>query len=162
MGRIGPLTPPPKPVKALTAMMRSLSTSEFARAIGVSDSSVRRLADAGEIEIHRTRGGHRRIPVAEAVRYVREARTPVAHPELLVLEVNPSDVTPESAEEPILRALESGKAGATISLMQSSYASGMSIADLGDGPVRHAMEVIGKRWPHDKRAIFIEHRATIL
>lgn len=143
-------------------MIRSLSTSEFARAIGVSDSSVRRLADAGEIEIHRTRGGHRRIPVAEAVRYVRETQIPVTHPDLLGMEVAPSEVTPESAEEQLLRALESGKANAAISVMQSLYASGMGIAELCDGPVRHAMSAIGNRWPHDKRAIFVEHRATLL
>ncbi|KAA1258689.1 Helix-turn-helix domain protein [Rubripirellula obstinata] len=143
-------------------MIRSLSTSEFARAIGVSDSSVRRLADAGEIEIHRTRGGHRRIPVSEAIRYVRATQTEVTHPDLLGLEVAPKDVVPESAETEILRALEAGKAATTISLMQSLYASGMSIADLCDGPIRHAMDQIGQRWPHDRRAIFVEHRATLL
>lgn len=147
-------------------MIRSLSTSEFARALGISDSSVRRLADAGDIEIHRTRGGHRRIPVAEAVRYVRETRTPVSHPDLLGLEVDPADLANESATETaddrMLRAMESGKANAAISLMQSLYASGMSIAELCDGPIRHAMTVIGERWPHDKRAIFVEHRATLL
>ncbi len=53
-------------------MQRMLSTSDFAAAIGISESSVRRLADSGDLEIHRTRGGHRRIPVSEAIRYVRE------------------------------------------------------------------------------------------
>lgn len=143
-------------------MIRSLSTSEFARAIGVSDSSVRRLADAGEIEIHRTRGGHRRIPVGEAVRYVREAKIAVVHPDMLGMNVAPADVTPQSAEGQLLQTLESGKANGAIALMQSMYASGMSIAAMCDGPIRQAMSSIGERWPHDKRAIFIEHRATLL
>jgi len=46
--------------------------------------------------------------------------------------------------------------------MQSLYASGMSIAQLCDGPIANALAVIGEAWPHDKRAIFMEHRAVVL
>lgn len=143
-------------------MVRTLSTSEFAKALGVSDSSVRRLADAGELEIHRTRGGHRRIPVSEAVRYIRDSRSPVLKPELLGLEQAPQEIDTESAAARMLQVLEEGHASAVIGLMQWLYASGMSIAELCDGPIASAMHRIGDRWPHDKRAIFIEHRATIL
>jgi len=31
-----------------------------------------------------------------------------------------------------------------------------------DGPIHQAMTSIGNSWPHHRRAIFIEHRATIL
>ena len=48
-----------------------VSTSEFAEAIGISESSARRLADSGEIRIQSAQGGHRKIPVSEAIRYVR-------------------------------------------------------------------------------------------
>lgn len=148
-------------------MVRTLSTSEFAKALGVSDSSVRRLADAGELEIHRTRGGHRRIPVSEAVRYIRDTHTHVQKPELLGLEVAPQLIHAEEVDVPsaaarMLQVLEEGHASAVIGLMQWLYASGMSIAELCDGPIATAMTQIGERWPHDKRAIFIEHRATIL
>ncbi|HBJ38054.1 MAG TPA: hypothetical protein DDZ51_25515, partial [Planctomycetaceae bacterium] len=143
-------------------VVRTLSTSEFAKALGVSDSSVRRLADAGELEIHRTRGGHRRIPVSEAVRYIRDTRSPVVRPELLGLEAGPQKVDLASATEQMLQVLESGHASAVIGLMQCLYAGGMNIAELCDGPITSAMYQIGARWPHDKRAIFVEHRATIL
>ena len=63
-----------------------LSTSEFAAAIGASESSVRRMADSGELQIHRTRGGHRRIPAAEAIRYVRENNVAIVRPDLLGLD----------------------------------------------------------------------------
>lgn len=143
-------------------MVRTLSTSEFAKALGVSDSSVRRLADAGELEIHRTRGGHRRIPVSEAVRYIRDSHVPVVKPELLGLEVAPREIDLESASGRMLQVLEEGHASSVIGLMQWLFASGMNIAELCDGPIASAMCQIGARWPHDKRAIFIEHRATIL
>ncbi|MEM6468216.1 MAG: excisionase family DNA-binding protein [Planctomycetota bacterium] len=143
-------------------MPRLLSTSEFAKALGVSESSVRRLADAGELQIYRTRGGHRRIPVPEAVRYVRESKTRILRPDLLGLEVDPSEVSEGTAEQRMLSVLKSGHASAVISLMQSLYAGGMGIAALCDGPLAHSMGIIGAAWPHDKRSIFVEHRAVIL
>lgn len=143
-------------------MLRSLSTSEFAKALGISDSSVRRLADAGELEIQRTRGGHRRIPVAEAVRYVRASGVSVERPELLGLAIYHAEVHSDDVNEQMLAVLEGGKASSVIGLMQTLYAGGMSIDALCDGPILYAMQRIGERWPADKKAIFIEHRATVL
>jgi methanogenic corrinoid protein MtbC1 len=62
----------------------------------------------------------------------------------------------------MLRVLEEGHATAAIGLMQWLFASGMNIAEMCDGPIVSALRQIGERWPHDKRAIFVEHRATIL
>ena len=143
-------------------MTKTLSTSEFAKALGISESSVRRMADAGDLQIHRTRGGHRRIPVPEAIRYVRETKAPIIHPELFGLDLDPSVVTVDSAEEKMLAVLKNGHAAAVTSLMQSLYASGISVAEICDGPIAFAMREIGHAWPHDKKAIFIEHRAVIL
>ena len=64
-------------------MKKLLSTSEFASAIGISESSVRRLADSGIVSIQRTKGGHRKIPVEEAIRYVRAEGIQLENPNLL-------------------------------------------------------------------------------
>lgn len=79
-------------------MTRTISTSELAKALGISDSSVRRLVDSGELEIHRTQGGHRRIPIPEAIRYVRQTQSPVAVPELLGLSVDTQSSDAEAAK----------------------------------------------------------------
>jgi excisionase family DNA binding protein len=139
-----------------------LSTSDFAGAIGISESSVRRLADSGELEIHRTRGGHRRIPVSEAIRYVRETGTRVLRPDILGLVESDDVCVKKSDADRLLDALREGHASGVISVMQSMYASGHSIAAICDGPIRNAMLAIGNRWPSDKKSIFIEHRATLL
>jgi excisionase family DNA binding protein len=141
---------------------RTLSTSEFGRALGISESSVRRLADAGDLRIQRTRGGHRRIPVSEAVRYIRETNAEVQSPELFGLDVVSEGMSAESVNARMLSVLQAGRAASVIGLMQCLYASGMSLAELCDGPLAFAMREIGSRWPGDKRAIFIEHRATML
>jgi excisionase family DNA binding protein len=102
-------------------VVRTLSTSEFARALGLSESSVRRLTDSGDVEVHRTRGGHRRIPVSEAIRFVRETSLPVRHPEMLGLgqATEPQCMDPD---RDMLRVLEEGHATAAISLMQWLFA----------------------------------------
>ena len=143
-------------------MARTLSTSEFAKALGISESSVRRMTDAGDLQIHRTRGGHRRIPVPEAIRYVRQTKARILEPELFGLDLSSSEGAIDSADEKMLAVLRDGHAAAVTSLMQSLYASGISIAALCDGPIAFAMRQIGSAWPHDKKAIFIEHRAVIL
>jgi MerR family transcriptional regulator, light-induced transcriptional regulator len=51
--------------------MGHLSPKALAAAIGVSESSLKRWADEGRLAAERTAGGHRRIAVAEAVRFVR-------------------------------------------------------------------------------------------
>ena len=65
--------------------MRLLSTRELADALGVSESSLKRWVDSGRISALRTEGGHRRIPLAEAMRFIRDTAAPIARPELLDL-----------------------------------------------------------------------------
>lgn len=96
------------------------------------------------------------------MRYIRDTRAAVLKPELLGLEIAPQEIGSESAAERMLQVLEEGHASSVIGLMQWLYASGMNVAELCDGPIASAMYKIGDRWPHDKRAIFVEHRATIL
>src|SRR6476646_7128295 len=62
-----------------------LTPRELADAIGVSESSLRRWVDSGDIRMTRTVGGHRRIPLAEAVRFIRKIGAKVARPDILGL-----------------------------------------------------------------------------
>ncbi len=150
------------PLTTSNAMQQILlSTSDFAAAIGVSESSVRRMADSGELQIHRTRGGHRRIPATEAIRYVRENNVTIVRPDLLGIDEAVNQFADDDFGANLTAALTDGHARSVIGLMQAMYAHGLSIAEICDGPIHQAMTSIGNFWP-DKRAIFIEHRATIL
>ena len=64
-------------------MKSLLSPRDLADAIGVSESSLKRWADAGKIQVSRTDGGHRRIPLAEAVRFIRATGAQVVRPDIL-------------------------------------------------------------------------------
>jgi excisionase family DNA binding protein len=66
-------------------MNEQVSPKQLARAIQVSESSVKRWCDQGVISTVRTAGGHRRIPVADVLRFLRDNRYDVVRPELLGL-----------------------------------------------------------------------------
>ena len=91
-----------------------LSTSEFAAAIGVSESSVRRMADSGELQIHRTRGGHRRIPATEAIRYVRENNVTIVRPDLLGIDETINQFADDDFGAKLTAALTDGHARASL------------------------------------------------
>lgn len=145
--------------------MEVLSTRELADAVGVSESSIKRWVDEGVIRASRTAGGHRRIPVAEAIRFVRETRATVVRPELLGLAdaaVSAADARSQGADdaERLHDDLVRGAAAHARGLLLNLYLSGQSVAAIVDGPVRSALERIGALWRHGPEGIFCEHRAT--
>lgn len=140
--------------------MRHLSPRELADALGVSESSLKRWVDAGKIVAFRTEGGHRRIALNEAVRFIRDARAPLARPEILGL---PTAVVTERAglgNSRLLDFLLDGDVEGARGFLLSRYLAGATIAELADGPIREAMHALGELWRHDDRGVFIEHRAT--
>jgi excisionase family DNA binding protein len=140
-----------------------LTTRELAHALAVSESSVKRWADEGALKATRTVGGHRRIPLREAIRFVRDRRLALAHAEVLGL----SDVQRLRAQAPpadtiaaLQQFLLSGDDVRSRGLLQSLFLSGVSVATILDGPVRAAMAGIGELWLGDPAGVFLEHRAT--
>lgn len=145
-------------------MRQSIAPKDLAQAIGVSESSVKRWADEGRIIVSRTAGGHRRILIADAVKFVRTSGAKVERPELLglsELEHLPHTVDLARPMDTLLyEALERGDAPVVRGLLQSLYMQGSSIATIGDGPFAHALWKIGELWQHAEWGIVIEHRAT--
>lgn len=139
-----------------------LSTRALARAIGVSESSVKRWADGGALRVVRTAGGHRRIPLAEAVRFVRETRATVVEPAVFGLAcVDALAAADAAGEEERLHAwLSSGAAAQAGGFLSGLYLGGRSLAAIVDGPLRGALERLGERWLHAADGILVEHRAT--
>ena len=100
--------------------VRQVTPRQLAEAIGVSESSLKRWSDAGKIEVSRTEGGHRRIAIGEAVRFIRASRAPVVRPDLLGLPR--SSATGEALTELLVK----GESRAVIALR---------IADLSDAEI---------------------------
>ncbi|HEY5949012.1 MAG TPA: helix-turn-helix domain-containing protein [Kofleriaceae bacterium] len=141
--------------------MRHLSPRELADALGVSESSLKRWVDAGKIVAFRTEGGHRRITVNEAVRFIRATNAPVARPELLGMpEIAVAQNSQLGRSERLLDFLLEGDVIGARGWLLSRYLGGASIAALADGPIREAMHELGELWQHSEQGIFVEHRAT--
>ncbi len=140
-----------------------LTPRDLAEAIGASESSVRRWVDNGQIHIARTAGGHRRIPVGEAVRFIRRMGLIVVHPEKLGLRNWPSDrgadIGAADMDQPLYAALLAGDAPLARGLILSAFLAGGSLGNLLDGPVRLSLHRLGELWQHDSRGILVEHRA---
>ncbi len=143
-----------------------LSPKDLALAIGASESSLKRWTDQGLLVVSRTAGGHRRIPLPEAIRFVRSRRLPLVKPEILGLPASfgvESDLRPGEHDRPddvftdLLRA--GHDIGARNHLVER-FMRGETIAALADGPIRSAMRDLGEFWKQGPEGILIEHRAT--
>lgn len=134
-----------------------LTTAQLAHAIGVSDSSVKRWVDGGRIRAARTAGGHRRIPLAEAVRYIRSTGRAVTGPGALGLVASAS---PDDAGQTLGAHLLAGRAAEARGLLETLFLTGSSAAEIADGPLRRAMARAGRRWREHPAGVFEEHRAT--
>lgn len=142
-------------------MKNALSPKELARAIGVSESSLKRWVDEGVIAAIRTSGGHRRIPRNVALAFARERGYPLIRPDLLgVDEITPAPGLGEEPPATLQTALTEGRAAAARRLLVGRFVAGESVAGLIDDEMAPAMRAIGELWQHDAAGIFIEHRAV--
>lgn len=145
-------------------MNRTLSPKELARAVDVSESSLKRWADSGAIRATRTAGGHRRIELGEAIRFIRESHLRLVHPEALGLRdlaaVPEAIRNTEDIGARFLEHLEQGDTEGARGLILHRYLDGDSVAALCDGPMQNALETVGEVWRTRSDGIFLEHRAT--
>lgn len=140
---------------------RTLSPRDLARAIGSSESSLKRWADEGKIRVHRTAGGHRRITLDEAVRYIRASGAPLVDASALGLGDFGRMLDAELAVaadlyELLLHGEEASARGAIV----WAYLRGDALSEYFDTTVSDAMRRLGTLWQTDEAGIFYEHRAT--
>ena len=153
---------------ALPRREYTFSPRELATAVGVSESSMKRWIDAGEIEAARTAGGHRRVSQREAVRFIRDRALHVVDPSALRLPDLAGLPDLESApvtDEVLFEALVAGEATRARALVVAAYVGGASLASLCDGPIRGALHRAGTLWQNgadgiDPAGIGIEHEAV--
>ena len=145
---------------------RTLSPKAFAEVIGVSESSIRRWVDDGLINVMRTAGGHRRILLTEAMRFIRNRELRVLRPELLGLP-DLTDLPPERREDGLtgdvlFHLLMEHEAARVRGLILRSYLEETRLGALFDGPMAEALGRLGALWKHSEEGIFREHQATLV
>lgn len=145
-------------------MRNNLSPRQLAQATGVSESTIKRWVDGGRLKASRTAGGHRRIDVDEAVRFLRRHGIVPTSPEVLGVPMPFREERPtlEQAAGKLEQALLEGNAEEVRGLIFGLYIVGHAAAAIIDGPIRAAMSRIGEIWGERSEGIFLEHRASDL
>jgi excisionase family DNA binding protein len=143
----------------MTATSQFLSPRQAARILGASESSLKRWVDAGDLVIRRTAGGHRRIPAAEVMRFARREGLAVQDAGLLC---STPPIAGRKLAAGVARALLEGDFESLESLLLRAHLDGVPVAALADGPLRLAMQQVGRLGLDDPERIAREHHATLL
>jgi len=140
------------------------SPRQVARAIDVSESSLKRWCDRGLLPSVRTAGGHRRLPVSGVIEFLRGGEHQIVRPELLGLPPNTGNGprVVDRARRQLIEALVNGDGEATRRMVLDLHLAEMSIAAIGDEVIAPAMEEIGRRWECRELEVFRERRACEL
>lgn len=143
-------------------MRHLLSPKQVAQAIGKSEATIKRWCDSGVFKTYRSEGGHRKIPLDEVARYLRENDLPLADPELLSLPSNTGDggLPLRRARADFERALIAGDSPLFDQAGYNLFLSGMPIHRICDEAIAPAFHAIGERWERGELEIYRERRAT--
>lgn len=145
-------------------MSKLISPKQFARAIDVSESTVKRWVDNGSIVAIKTAGGHRRLSVDVAIRFAREHGHPLIRPETIGLPTL-TQRTPNAIElerDALVENLVAGNEEATRQIVLDLYLSRHSLAVICDKVIAPAFCEIGNRWECGDVEVYMERRACEL
>jgi methanogenic corrinoid protein MtbC1 len=139
-------------------MDRLLSPKQVAAAIGASESSLKRWCDQGLITTVKTAGGHRRIPLQEALRFVREQNHAVVVPHILSMPATTDRKSRriEGVAERLTEALLSSNELACQAIVFDLFLAGESVSHIFDDVVATAFRSIGDKWECHKAEIYQE------
>ncbi len=129
-----------------------------ARAIGVSESSLKRWCDQGRLDITKTAGGHRRLSRAEVVRFLRQANLSLADPEAIGLPKIDSDAIRDDpvVSETIKNALLSADEATVRQLLFTMYVSGWRLHRIFDDVISRVFASIGEMFQCNDIEIYKE------
>lgn len=141
--------------------MRDLLTpKQLARAIDVSESSIKRWCDKGVIQTQYTAGGHRRITMAGVLEFVRARKHELVHPEALGLPPTSGQSTRviNRAREQLIEALLAGDEARCRQITIDMYLAEHSISVICDDLFAAAFREIGNRWSCGAAEVYQERR----
>jgi MerR family transcriptional regulator, light-induced transcriptional regulator len=142
-------------------MHSHLTPKQVARAVGVSEASLKRWCDKGLIPTVRTAGGHRRLPLADVIAFIRTTGHALVRPEVLGLPAasGHGETVLDRAREQFRATLESGDDESVRRIGFDLYLAGHSALTLCDKVLAHTFHALGERWQHGEIEVYQERRA---
>lgn len=137
-----------------------VSPKQVARAIGVSESSLKRWCDQGLIETVRTAGGHRKMQISDVLRFIRERDQNLVSPE--VLHLPPTTTGAElglgRGRNLLVEALLNGQEDVARQIIFDLYLAKHPLALICDDVIAGAFCDIGDRWACKEADTYQERR----
>lgn len=133
-----------------------LSTRQVATLLGVGEATVKRWADAGEIDCFRTPGGHRKFRLRDVTAFVQRRQYEAAGPLPLAVAQGAVEVGEEAIQH-FLDASLRGDAAALVAQLSGLRLRGHSLAELFDEVATPALQRIGEHWAQAKLSVAEEH-----
>ncbi len=141
--------------------MRDLLTpKQVARALDVSESSIKRWCDKGEIPTQYTAGGHRRIPLPGLIAFLRQRQCALVHPQALGLPPTSGQTGRVVARacQRLTEALMVGDEALCRQIAFDLYLAEHSISVICDDVFAKAFRDIGDRWACGRAEVYEERR----
>ncbi len=142
--------------------MRDLLTpKQVARALDVSESSIKRWCDKGVISAQHTAGGHRRITMSGLIQFVRQGDHELVHPEALGLPPTSGQTARvvDRARDQMAEALIAGDELRCRQIAIDLYLAQHSLSVLCDQVFASAFRMIGELWESGSAEIYQERRS---
>ena len=142
-------------------MKELLTPNQVARAIGVSESSLKRWADKGRIPFVRTAGGHRRLPISSVLEFVREQGLELVDATVLGLPAatGTGERTLNRGRTSLVEALKVGSFEAAVRIVVDLYLVPYPMAEIFDRVLQPALVEVGQQWSDGTMEIYEERRS---
>lgn len=142
-------------------MHELLTPRQVARAIGVSESSLKRWCDRGMIPMVCTAGGHRRLPISGVLEFIRAQRHTLIHPESIGLprDTGQRRLGLHAARTLLEQSLIDGDENQSRQIILDLYLDNHQIAILCDQVIAPTFHAIGQRWQCGELEVYRERRA---
>ncbi len=141
-------------------MNELVTPKQVGRALGVSESSVKRWCDKGDIPTQYTSGGHRRIALADVLALVRDGKHHLVAPEALGLPATSGQSVRviERGREKLTEALLAGRESRCRQVVIDLYLAEHSVSTICDEVVAESFRTIGERWSCGQAEVYQERR----
>jgi len=138
-----------------------LTPKQVARAIGVSESSLKRWCDRGLIPMICTAGGHRRLPLPGVLEFIRAQQHALVRPEAIGLPLGTGQrkLTIAAAREMLTAGFVSGSELLCRQLILDQYLNGQRISVICDDLIAATFHEIGSQWECSRLEVYRERRA---
>ncbi|HEX8290937.1 MAG TPA: B12-binding domain-containing protein, partial [Pyrinomonadaceae bacterium] len=141
-----------------------LTTRQLSRVWLVSEATIKRWADTGQLKSSRTVGGHRRFPLAEVMRFQTErglgAATGGTAAPAQAASATAAAFDAEQACGRFFEAARRGRAGEATALLLEAHMLGAGLDTVFDEVVAPSMRRVGDLWHGAEMSVADEHLAT--